>query len=86
MTRLTAGKILRRGTGGLNPVQFKELLDNSDKVQAILDEIEARRAVFIETEQDAKARVDAAEKAAADLAERADRWFNENPLPQIQEH
>ncbi len=64
------GAILRRGTGGLTNQHFKELLDNADKVDEIIAEIEARRAVYIETEAAAKARVDEAVKAEADLATR----------------
>ena len=70
MTNLKAGAILRRGTTGLRPDQLKDLLDNADKVKAILDEFEARRAVFIETERGAMARLDEADKAEAGLAKR----------------
>lgn len=70
--QVKAGKILRRGTDGLSPAQLKELLDNPDKVQAIIDDIEARRAVFLETEAATKARLAELEKTEADLSDRAD--------------
>lgn len=62
--------LLRRGTGGLTPAQLKDLLDNAPKVQAILDDIDARRAVFLETEKKTGAAADAAEKAEAAVAKR----------------
>ena len=68
--QVTAGKILRRGTDGLTPAQLKELLDNTDKVQGILDEIEARRKVFLDTEAVIKAGAKAVEKDRADLVAR----------------
>ena len=40
--------ILRRGTAGLTPAQFKDLLDNSDKVQAITG-LSSSRAPFRRT-------------------------------------
>lgn len=70
MTNLKAGAILRRGTTGLRPDQLKDLYDNADKVKAILDEIEARRALFIEAERDAMERINEAEKVEAELAKR----------------
>ena len=67
---IKTGVILRRGTSGLRAEHLKYLLDNEDKVQAILDEIDARRVVFIDTEAKAKARVDEAERVEAGLVKR----------------
>ena len=68
--KVSAGTILRRGMTGLTPPQQVFLLENADRVQAIIDEIEARRAVFLETEAATEARVSAVAKAEADLATR----------------
>ena len=65
----TAGRILRRGMDGLTPSQFKYLLDNAEKVDEIIADINARRDVYLETVKMATARVEAAEKAEAALAE-----------------
>lgn len=70
VVEVTAGRILRRGTDGMRPSQLQYLLDNAGKVDAILDEIEARRAVFLKTEAAAKARLDEAEKAGVGLLAR----------------
>ncbi len=70
---VTAGKLLRRGTDGVTTAQLKDLLDNEDKVQKILDDINARRAVFIESEGKALAAVAKLEKAELDLAAREDK-------------
>ncbi len=68
---IKTGVILRRGSDGLTNPQLLHLLENADKVQAITDEIEGRRAVYVKTEAVAKARVDEAEKAEAAVAEHA---------------
>ena len=67
---VTAGRLLRRGTDGLRADQIKDLLDNAGKVDGILDEINARRDVFLDTEAKAMARIGEAEKAEAGLVER----------------
>ncbi len=69
---IKTGVILRRGTDGLTPAHLQHLLDNADKVQAITDEIEKRRAVFVKTEAAAMARVSEAEKAEVSVAARDD--------------
>jgi hypothetical protein len=64
------GALLRRGTEGLTPAHLKELLDNSDKVDAIIAEIGERRSVYLEAEAAAQARVDEADKAEAAVLKR----------------
>ena len=65
--KVTASSIMTRGMGGLSPSQFKELLDNADRVDAIIKEIDERRTICIDAEASAKARLVDAEKADEDL-------------------
>ena len=66
---LTAGKLIRRGPGTLNPAQYKWLLDRTEKLDEILKEIDARRDVYLEAEASAQARIREVEKAEDVLAE-----------------
>ena len=69
-TKVSPGRIMRRGTDGLTPAQLKDLLDNAGKVEEILGAIGAKRDLFIEVEQKATKRLREVEKLEADLAER----------------
>ena len=63
------GVILRRGADKLTAEQLKSLMDNQAEVDRIVDDINARRDLFLKTEADAKAALDelaAAEKALAE--------------------
>lgn len=64
-----AGRILRRGTKGLTNAQLKDLLDNAGKVQAILDDINGHRDVFLETEARTLAQLDELVAKETKLAE-----------------
>ena len=67
--RVSAGVIMRRGMGGLSPSEYKYLLDNADKVDAILERINEIRDMAKAAEQAAAARVTEAEAAEEKLAE-----------------
>lgn len=67
---IKAGAILRRGTDRLSPDQLSELLNNPKKVQAILDDIENRRAIFLDVEKSTTAATTALEKKEGALVKR----------------
>ena len=68
MKPIKMSSILRRGADGLSAPQLSSLLENPDKVRAIIEEINARSAVFVEIEKSAKARLCVAEEAEAKAA------------------
>ena len=68
--QIKAGAILRRGTDRLSPEQLSELLTNPKKVQSILDDIEKRRTVFLNTEKTTTAATAKLEKKEDALAGR----------------
>ncbi len=70
-TQVTAGTLLRRrGTDGLTPVMLDDLLKNPQKVQKILDDIDARRAVYLETEKRTQVTIDKLVAVEAGLTKR----------------
>lgn len=83
--QVRAGRILRRGTDSLNPTQLKELLDNPEKVQSILDDIDKRREVFLATERATLEATVKLEKVEAKIAEREVRLADETEVEKSRE-
>lgn len=68
-TQIGAGVILRRGADKLTAAELKLLIDKREEVDRIIADIEARRAVYLEVEAGAKARISEAGNAEARLVE-----------------
>lgn len=83
--QVRAGRILRRGTDSLTPQQLKELLDNPDKVQAILDDIDKRREIFLATERATLGATAKLEKVEVRIAEREALLADETELEKSRE-
>ncbi len=64
------GAIIRRGAATIDPATMRILVENEDKVQEIINDIDTRAASFRELEASTNAGSVALEKAQGELVER----------------
>ena len=69
-TQIGAGSIIRRGADRLSAKELQTFIDNPEQLEKILEEIDARRDVFLEAEKAAKDKLAEVAKAETSVEER----------------